>query len=209
MNKNERARGFTVVEMLTSMLIMGLVLALAIVEFAMVFNHNNLMNANLSADQNARIAMARVTNELRQAMPDVTDFGSTSAVVLNPPTPAPSTAPTTAQSVEFYRVHNGPGGLVSPIPTNAAGDPIPCYDDVTLAYNTAAHTITRTIVSPVVADPNCPTVTTTTDVIAYNIAGFTVSAESSTLLDVDLQTVASNGNYGIYDLNSQVRLGYK
>jgi len=202
-------RGFTIVEMLISMAIMGLVLALAVVEFAMVFNHNSLTTANISAESNARISMAKVTNELRQAMPDVTDFNAPYPIVVSPPTPAASTAPTSSQSVEFYVVHNGPNGLTTPpapMPVDSFGDPIPCYDEITLTYDPVGKTITKT--DALVTNTNCPTAATTTNVIAYNIVGFSVEALSSTLLDVDLQTESSNGNYGVYDLNQQVALGY-
>jgi prepilin-type N-terminal cleavage/methylation domain-containing protein len=199
-------RGFTIVELLISMTILGLVLGLAIIEFAMVFNHNNLMNANLTADQNARIAMAKVTNELRQAMPDITD-SSTGTIVVTPTAPPPSTAPAPVTTVSFYRVHNGAGGLVTPVPTSAAGDPTPCYDLVTLTYDPVAKTISKTVTLQ--TNAICTTASTATTVLARNIVGFGVTAETATLFDVDLQTVASNGNYGIYDLNSQVAMGYK
>ncbi len=200
-------RGFTVVEMLISMTIMGLVLALAVVEFAMVFNHNNLTTANITAESNARISMAKVTNELRQAMPDITDFSGNYPIVTRPPVPAPSTAPVASQTVSFYRVHNGPGGLTTPVPVDSAGDPIPCYDLVTLTYDPVAKTISREV--QLKNNANCPTASDVTNVIAYNIVGFEVEALSSQLLDVDLQTQSANGSYGIYDLNTQVALGYK
>ena len=199
-------RGFTVTELLISMTIMGIVLGLAIVEFAMVFNHNNLMGANLAADQNARIAMARVTNELRQAMPDLTD-SSTGTIVVTPTAPPPSTAPTAVTTVSFYRVHNGTGGFVTPVPTDINGAPVPCYDLVTLTYDPVAHTNTKTVTLQ--NNANCPTNSTTTSVLARNVVGFGVSAQTAYLFDVDLQTISSNGNYGIYDLNSQVAMGYK
>lgn len=201
-----KLRGFTIVELLISMTIMGIVLALAVVEFAMVFNHNSLMTANLTADQNARIAMAKVTNELRQAMPDLTD--STSGTVMVTPTqPPPSTAPTAVTFVQFYRVHNGTGGLVNPIPTDANGNPTPCYDLVTLNYDPALQTITRTV--SLVVNSICTIASSNTNVLARNVTAFGASAVSATLLDVDLQTAASKGGYGIYDLNQQIELGYK
>ncbi len=207
MRTHKAARAFTVTELLISMTIMGIVLALAVVEFAMVFNHNNLMNYNLSADQNARIAMAKVTNEFRQAMPDITDFSANYPVVVSPSPPPPSTAPVASNSAVFYRVHNGPGGLVAPVPTDRFGDPTPCYDIVTLTYDSVGHTITRTITLQ--TNAHCPTPSTQTDVIARNVTGFSISAEAPQLFDIDLQTTATGGGYGIYDLNTQVALGYK
>jgi len=206
--RNNR-RGFTIVEMLISMTIMGLVLALAVVEFAMVFNHNNLTSANITAEANARISMAKVTNEMRQAMPDVTDFTTPPyPMVVTPTAPPPSTAPGTSTSIEYYRVDNGSAGLTaSPIPVDSNGNPVPCYDEVTLTYDPVGETITRTI--SLVQNTNCSTASVTTDILARNIVGFSVSAISGTLFDVDLQTRATTGAYNIYDLNTQVALGYK
>ena len=197
-------RGFTVPELLISMGIMGVVLALAIVEFAMVFNHNNLMTANMSADQNARIAMAKVTNELRQAMPNITDYSSNYPMVISPTPPA-----TWAQTVQFWRVHNGPGGLVTPVPTDVSGNPTPCYDTVTLAWDSTLKTITRTVVLN--TNTICTIASSTTDVIARNITNFRVQPVngSTTLYEVNLETTPSNGGYGVYDLDTQVALGYK
>lgn len=206
MAASKKPRGFTVTELLISMTIMGIVLALAVLEFAMVFNHNNLMNANLSADQNARIAMARVTNELRQAMPDFTDM-STGQVVVTPTAPPTATAGSPVTTVTFYRVHNGPGGLTTPVPTDSSGNPIPCYDTVTLTWDSVAKTISKTVTLK--TNANCPTASTVTSVIARNVTNFGVTAQTDTLFDVDLQTAASKGNYGIYDLNTQIALGYK
>jgi prepilin-type N-terminal cleavage/methylation domain-containing protein len=192
-------RGFTVVELLISISIMGIVLGLAVVEFAMVFNHNNLLSANLSAEQTARISMTRVTNELRQAMPDLTDFPTSNTVVTAPLTGSSS-------SISFYRVHDGPGGFATPIPTTLNGDPVPCYDLVTLSYDNVAHTISKTVTLQ--TNTNCSTASTTTSVLARNVVGFNVTEVTTYLYDIDLQTVASKGNYGIYDLNSQVAMGY-
>jgi prepilin-type N-terminal cleavage/methylation domain-containing protein len=207
MIRRAEKRGFTVVEMLISMTIMGLVLALAVVEFAMVFNHNNLTSANITAESNARISMAKVTNELRQAMPDITDFSANYPIVVNPPTPAPSSAPVASQMVQFYRVANVAGGLQTPLPLDTNGNPVPCYDLETLTYDPVAKTITKDV--KLITNSNCSTASDVSNVIAYNIIGFSVQALSTQLLDVDLQTQSQNGGYGIYDLNTQVALGYK
>jgi hypothetical protein len=199
--------------MLISMTIMGLVLALAVVEFAMVFNHNNLATANLTADQNARISMAKVANEMRQAMPDITDFTTPPyPVVVSPTMPPPSTAPAPAQSIEYYRADNGAVGLNGTMPVDTAGDPLPCYDEVQLTYDPIGKTITRTI-TPLNTNGNCTATVASSNVLAHNILGFSVepiqaSGTTPILFDVDLQTQATTGDYGIYDLNTQVTLGY-
>jgi prepilin-type N-terminal cleavage/methylation domain-containing protein len=208
MTTRAKTRGFTIVEMMISMSIMGLVLALAIIEFVMVFNHNSLMTADLSADQNGRIVMARVTNELREGMPDVTDYTglNTPPPIVSNPTPAASAAP--VQSITFWRVHSGSGGLDDPvaIPTDPNGNPAPCYDQVTLTYDPAAHTITKTVTLK--TNVNCATPQTTTNIVASNVSSFQATAPSTNLIDIDLQTTDTKGG-SIYDLNSQVAVGSK
>jgi len=208
MSIRAKTRGFTIVEMLISMSIMGLVLSLAIVEFVMVFNHNSLMTADLTADQNGRIVMSRVTNELREGMPDVTDYTTpaTPPPIVSAPTPAASAVP--VQTVAFWRVHDGTGGLDDPvaIPTDAFGNPTPCYDQVSLVYDPVAHTITRTVTLK--TNANCPTPQTTTNIVASNVSSFGATAPSANLIDIDLQTTDSKGG-SIYDLNSQVAVGSK
>src|SRR5579872_7137081 len=130
MKEQKRTRAFTTVELLISMVIMGLVLALSVVEFAMVFNHNTLANANLTAEQNARIAMAKVSNEFRQAMPNETTYNNNYPMVISPTPPATQGTGSPVSTVQYWRVHNGPGGLASPIPTDNFGAPKPCYDTV-------------------------------------------------------------------------------
>jgi prepilin-type N-terminal cleavage/methylation domain-containing protein len=206
----KRRRAFTTIELLISMVIMGIILALAVVEFAMVFNHNNLTNANLTAEQNARIAMAMVNNEFRQAMPNETDYTTPPyPMVISPTPPPPSTAPAPVSQVTYWKVHNGPGGLASPIPTNANGEPVPCYDQVTLSYDPVAQTITRTAVLQ--TNTNCSTASTVVDVIAYHVTNFAVTPldQKGTLFQLDIQTLPSKGSYGTYDLQTQVLMGYK
>lgn len=207
----KRRRAFTTVELLISMVIMGIILALAVVEFAMVFNHNTLANANLTAEQNARIAMAKVSNEFRQAMPNESDFTAPPyPMVISPTPPPPSTAPAAVSTVKYWRVHNGAGGLASPIPTSNVGAPVPCYDTVTLSYDGALKTITRTAVLQTNV-ANCPTASTVTDTIAYNVTDFKVLPldAAGTLFQISVQTLPSKGNYGTYDLTTQVMMGFK
>ena len=208
MSTRAKTRGFTLVEMLISLTIMGIVLGLAIVEFVMVFNHNSLMTADLTADQNGRIVMSKVTNELREGMPDVTDFTTpaTPPPIVSEPTPAASAAP--VQTISFWRVHSGAGGLDDPvaIPTDANGNPAPCYDQVTLTYDPVGHTITRTVTLK--TNANCATPQTTTNIIASNVSSFNATASSADLIDIDLQTTDTKGG-SIYDLNSQVAVGSK
>lgn len=202
-------RAFTTVELLIAMIIMGIVLSLAIVEFAMVFNHNNLTNANLTAEQNARIAMAKVSNEFRQAMPNETDYQPPYPMVISPTGPPVGTTAAPVAQVQYWKVHNGPGGLASPVPTNAYGEPVPCYDQVTLTYDPVAQTITRT--ATLRTNANCGVASSVTDTLAYNVTNFAITPldQKGTLFQVDLRTQPSNGGYGTYDLATQIKMGYQ
>ncbi|MDQ6779760.1 MAG: hypothetical protein M3Z37_01220 [Candidatus Eremiobacteraeota bacterium] len=210
MDRAKHTRAFTTVELLISMAIMGLVLALSVVEFAMVFNHNNLTNANLTAEQNARIAMAKVSNEFRQAMPNETTYNNSYPMVISPTPPPKQGTGSPVSTVQYWRVHNGPGGLASPIPTDNFGAPKPCYDTVTLTYDAVAKTVTR--IATLQTDATlCPTASTTTDVIAYNVTNFSVTPVDTlgTLFLVDVQAQPSKGLHGTYDLSTQILMGWK
>jgi Tfp pilus assembly protein PilW len=204
-----KKRGISTIELLISMVVMGLIMSLAVVEFAMVFRHNNLSNANLTAEQNARIAMAKISNEFRQAMPNETDFnGPDYPMVIAPPAPVDTPGPPVT-TVEFWRVHKGTGGLAPPspqaVPTNGKGAPVPCYDDVTLFYNAAQDKLVRSVDST-----GCAGGAVVNDVIARNVTAFGVTSLNSTgtLFEVDLSTTPSQGGHGTYDLSTQVAMGF-
>ncbi|MBC5806846.1 MAG: hypothetical protein DLM53_09895 [Candidatus Eremiobacter antarcticus] len=208
MMRAKNQNGISVIELLISMVVMGFIMSLAVVEFAMVFKHNDLTNANLTAEQNARIAMAKVSNEFRQAMPNETDFtGPDYPMVIVPAAPSVPPGPTVT-TIEFWRVHKGKGGMAAapkPIPTNAKGAPVPCYDDVTLAYDAAADTITRKVDST-----GCALGVVKTDILARNVTAFGVTPLSAQniLFQIDLSTTPSKGKHGTYDLSTQVAMGF-
>jgi hypothetical protein len=92
------------------------------------------------------------------------------------------------------------------IPTDASGNPAPCYDQVTLTYDPGTHTITKTVTLK--TNVNCATPQTTTNIVASNVSSFQATAPSANLIDIDLQTTDTKGG-AIYDLNSQVAVGSK
>jgi len=120
---NSRRRAFTLVEMLVAMAVMGIVMSFAALEFKdVVFTYINV-DSHLSAEQQARVALAKVSDLSRQA-----------SVVnnLNPemsPTPAVTEPVSTRGPVLRFTKAQDLSAVSIPTPS---GVPNPCYDTVTI-----------------------------------------------------------------------------
>src|SRR5579864_7930837 len=91
-----RGDGFTLVEMLVSLGIIGLILTLIGLEFVGVVNHTLHTRANTDAESQARLIMSQVSTQLRTAYFDVSDYPTTAPAKWLPvvsPLPAPSASP--------------------------------------------------------------------------------------------------------------------
>jgi prepilin-type N-terminal cleavage/methylation domain-containing protein len=138
------ARGFTLVEMLTAAVIIGLILLLIGYEFDAVLGHLLHTRANRDIESNARIAVNKVTNRLRTASPWVFNQGPFTApfdvdTVIQQPIPA-STPGTSSAVLQFYRVRPGSLSNAAAIPTPApANIPTPPYDLVTIQRTTCPY----------------------------------------------------------------------
>src|ERR1700680_843578 len=122
MHKVPSARGFTLVETLISVAIIGLILLLIGYEFDAIIGHSIHTRSNRDMETSARLAISKVTNRLRTASPWVIGTPTPAPpavaerVIINPvPTGAPGT---TGRFLQFYRVP--PGSL-----TNRAAIPSP------------------------------------------------------------------------------------
>jgi prepilin-type N-terminal cleavage/methylation domain-containing protein len=131
-------RGFTLVEMITSVAIVGLILVLIGYEFDASLGNLIHTRSNRDMESNARVVMSKVTNRLRSASPWVFNPSpppTGSHQVILSPVPATS-PPATSNVLQFYRVR--PGSLVNAggIHTDADGLPDPPYDIVTIQRST-------------------------------------------------------------------------
>jgi prepilin-type N-terminal cleavage/methylation domain-containing protein len=139
-SKRNSSRGFTLVEMLTSVAIVGLILVLIGYEFDASLSNLIHTRSNRDMEANARIVMSKVTNRLRTASPWVFNPGTPSGgvdqvIVL----PVPTASPTASNVLQFYRVRPGTLANPGPIPT-PLGVPNPPYDLVTIQRATCPTT---------------------------------------------------------------------
>lgn len=125
-------RGNTIPEALITVGIISLVLTLTVAIFILTVRHSEKTITDLSAESEARIAMTRVVNDMRQAMPAVSP-AATGLPVSSPvwtgssATPQPSVTFTEADSL------------------TAANFTDPPFDTVTIAWDSANDTITRSV----------------------------------------------------------------
>ena len=130
-------RGFTLVEMLTVVAILGLIIVLIGYEFDSTIGSYFHDRANMDTQAQSRLVMTKVVNRLRGASPwefasnpSPVPSGQPHAVIIYP-VPAPTPAPT-ATSLTFYRPHPGSLSLATTVPLSSGGAPDPPYDVVTI-----------------------------------------------------------------------------
>ena len=118
--KKAHRRAFTLFEMVIAMFIMAIVMSFAALEFkAVVFTYLDA-DSHLSAEQQARVAVAKVNDLSRQA--SVVDGANPTLPVIQPAgnTPSPVLEFTQAQTLD-------PNSIPTP-----NGVPAPCYNDSTI-----------------------------------------------------------------------------
>lgn len=121
-------RGFTLVEMLVAMLLLGIVMSIAAYEIQTVVYQRMYMQSHMTAEQTARVAMSRVADDSRQMSVDITDFAQPQGPVLQP-----AVGSTAGPILQYYETAglvaqgSGPNPLPSP-----NGVPVPCYNEVTI-----------------------------------------------------------------------------
>ncbi|MBC5824548.1 MAG: type II secretion system protein [Candidatus Eremiobacteraeota bacterium] len=132
-----KRRGFTIVELLIAMGILGLILTLSISEFSLVVRHFSKTSADLDAERSARNMMARVQKEVRQAMPQLSFTGGAGspcdAIVPQASpgaSPSPTPAPTPTSEITCWQADD----VSSSDPTKQSGH----YDKVTINLSATA-----------------------------------------------------------------------
>jgi hypothetical protein len=185
------ARGITVVEMLITLGVIGLVLTLTVALFQLTTHHFSKTTTDLSGEQEARIAMSRVTKELRQAMPDPN-------LPPAPPVLAPMPSATATPYVQFTEAE----------PFSSADYRVVSYDTVTIFMSTPppGHQYNDLIMK--VASPNGPATST---VIGNDVVSFGVQAIYQDTLDITLTVsppIRQDLTVKPYTLNTRVFVSY-
>ncbi len=114
--------------------IISLVLTLVSEIFLQAVRHSEKTMTDLGAESMARIAMTKVVNDLRQAMPPY-NAPNGQLPVLSPTVPPGGSSATPAPSVTFTEADS----------LNASNFTNPPFDTVTIAWNSSNGTLTRTL----------------------------------------------------------------
>jgi prepilin-type N-terminal cleavage/methylation domain-containing protein len=204
--------GFTLVETIVAVSIVGLILTLVGLEFVGTVNHMLHTRAQTDAESQARVIMSKIDTQMRSAYFDWTDFplpsGSPLAVVS--PQPAPSAS---ADYIAFYRV--SAGGMPVPVPTASpgtinAGAPAPPYDLVTIQMSTTKPGELDEIISPPLGGPPSSPIPLGQNVSAF-VVTFVNTTVSGSRYDVQLTVSEPSGqcvnNACAYTLNDTVYIG--
>jgi prepilin-type N-terminal cleavage/methylation domain-containing protein len=204
-------RGTTLVEVLVAMMVLTIV-ALAIgFMFEQTVKHYAFSTSNLSSEQQSRIALTKVTNAMRQASLVVTATPD-----INGKTPAPIAVPSADKSpsneVVFYQVASLEP---SDLPTDASGEPVPCYNKVTISWASPnpvpspPHWGSQIVEEIVPYDQPCQQNYPSPMPIANDVTSFTVTKNGGGLLNfqVDVQVttqVRVDQSPSVYQMTSTV-----
>ena len=176
------ARGFTLLELLVASTILGLVMSLAVAEFTQAWQHYSKTNVDLTAETQARMAMALVTQELRQAAQPA---GSVSISPVSSPDciaaggcvyPYPTAAPTTG--LVFTMVDD---------PTITSADPnLLDYGSDVIKLSPSVPGVNGSDLIETLTDTATGTIKQQRT-LAHNVTVFTVAATSSGSYNVTIQ----------------------
>jgi prepilin-type N-terminal cleavage/methylation domain-containing protein len=171
--QSRRVRGFTLVEMIVVVAVIGLILSLVSLEFISVVSTVLHTRANTDAESQARTAMSKIGSQVRSSYWDYVDYPPFQDTGVASPQPGTTTVP----YIAFYRVT--PGSLVSmPNPCTSPGvnfgAPCPPFELVTIELSATTPGELDEIITP---QPNGPP--SSPMPIAYNVSDFEVTSVSS------------------------------
>ena len=109
--------------------------------FKQAYTHNTLTSENMSNEQIARVAIAKINSSLSQASSDTSDIDFPAPNTPAPPIVGISTFPsaTATPAIAFYRV-----AALAPaatLPIGAANQPDPAYYVHIISYDPVGHVV--------------------------------------------------------------------
>ncbi len=205
----QRQRGQTLVEVLVALGVISIILSMVTALYIQMFNHYSKTSSDIDAQSQARFAMGRVTQALRQAM---TDPNQPPGPPVYAPTPNANATPPSSTSVTFMEATN--------MPTDAN------YQNLTYQW----VVITQSATAPpghnypdleidtydALPPPNGNGNLTSTTTVGRDVESFNVYAVAQSVYDIQLtvappvgmnQNTGSTSNPG-YTLNSRVFISY-
>ena len=215
MHQSQRARtarGFTLIEMLTAMFVLGVVLTMTVTEFSYAIANFRWTNSHLDAETQARVAMARINDLMKMGTPNILDntciTDELKCTVIEKAAPLINSTDGNT-SISFYEVTNNTadGGHLSPsMNHDASGDPEPTYNVVTVLYQPPDLVECTTSVAAFEANPTQPCLNVSVQTIAFDVTAFGITplgcgalpncAAKVGSVQVDLQTT-NNTNQAV------------
>jgi prepilin-type N-terminal cleavage/methylation domain-containing protein len=171
-------RGFTLIEMMFAMGILGLVLSLTLAEFISAFGHFSFAQTHMDAEMAGRVAMSKVNDVLQLASSDHNPNDTVACAAKCPVVANPLTFPTgTTSDIAIIATTTDPAdvsGQLSPTMNTVGQVPQPDYQVVELSWNAVQQEIIESKYTynafKVGGGP------TSTAVLARNVEAFTVVA---------------------------------
>jgi prepilin-type N-terminal cleavage/methylation domain-containing protein len=178
--------GFTLVEMIVAVSIFGLILALIGFEFVSVVDKTLHTRANTDAEAQARLAMAKVSKDMRSGYFDYKDYPAATPYPILSPLPGAS-----AGYVAFYHVSKGGLGSIPGTCTTSPNIGIPCppFELVTIQMSpTTPGELDEITIPQPGGIPSSPMP------LAQHVSVFTVFALSSAEYDVKITVAQPSGH---------------
>ena len=205
---DRRRRGQTLVEVLVSVGVIAVILSIVTALYLQMFNHFAKTSSDVDAQAQARFAMGRVTQALRQAMTDPNQ--PPGPPVLNP-TPNANATPPVSSTITFMEAEA--------MPTDADYQNLN-YQYVTITTSATAppgHVYPNLVIDDYNGDPNNGGTLTSETIVGRDVKSFAVMPVTQSIYDVQLtvappvgmgqNSVAGTANPG-YTLNSRVFISY-
>lgn len=205
MSNKKDTRGQTLIELLVALGVIAIILSMTTAIYMQCFNHYFKVSADVDAQSEARMAMGRATQQLRQAM---TDPNQPPGPPIMYPTPNNNPTPPVANSVNFREI--------SYMPPDAD------YNNATYQCVTIETTPSPGRANPdlVVVKDDCAGTTLSTTTIGRDVSSFLVSPVTTSTYDVQItvtpqygmeqgaQATPSPGPVSSYTVNSRIFVSY-